>query len=103
MKFLAIPAALLAASLLLAEPVAAQTPSPLYAFEVHYRVATISRNGRLNVRQAPSLGAAIAGRLSNGTGGILLQRCTKNAKWCEVAAGPLRGWVDMRYLRGYAD
>ena len=75
-----------------------------FSSEVSYRVINIKR-GRLNVRTAPRRTARIVARLRPGTGGIMLKTC-RSKTWCriEVSLGARKvvGWVNMRFLGGYA-
>ncbi len=78
-----------------------------YATEVSYRVINVASWDKLNVRAGPNAGSRIIGKLRPGTGGILIQTCARHAKWCKVEAptdaGSIYGWVNMRFLGGYAD
>jgi uncharacterized protein YraI len=74
-----------------------------YAFEVPYRVVTASPGGMLNLRTGPGITHPFKARLPNGTAGLFLLACSKDARWCRVKMDRTTGWVFMRYLQGYAD
>lgn len=78
-----------------------------YAVEVSYRVVNVASWDKLNMRTRPNARSGIVARLRPGTGGIQIITCARHARWCKVEAptnaGSVYGWVNMRFLGGYAD
>jgi uncharacterized protein YraI len=74
---------------------AAATPPP-----ATYKVAGISANDRLNIRQGPGATYAIVATLRPGLGGITLGRRTTNGgtTWQEISIREYTGWVNADYL-----
>ena len=102
-----IRTALLGATLLLAAGAATTANAHdwrnHYATEVSYRVQNVTRGDVLNMRSGPGVGHRKIGALRPGQGGILIETCANHARWCRVSDGYQTGWVNMRYLGGYAD
>lgn len=71
--------------------------------EVAYRVITLSADSHLNVRSRPTTRSPVVGRLKSGMGGIYLKKCAPHGPWCMIDVENVRGWVNMRYLGGYAE
>lgn len=66
-------------------------------------VKTDDRDGRLNVRSAPSMSAPVVSRIGNGQCGITIigycGRAEKAGDWCAIRFGQIRfGIVAARYL-----
>ena len=73
-----------------------------YATEVPYRVVNVANWDVLNMRAGPSASHRIVGALAPGEGGVYIRACARHASWCLVHADSRSGWVNMRYLAGYA-
>lgn len=77
-----------------------------YSVEVSYRVINVASWDKLNVRTKPHAKSQIVGRLRPGASGIQLLTCARHARWCKIEAptnaGSIYGWVNMRFLGGYA-
>ncbi len=73
-----------------------------FAREVPYRVVNVGPRGVLNVRSRPSVRARIVARLRPGQSGFFIKTCARHATWCLIDVGTIQGWVNMRYLGGYA-
>ena len=58
----------------------------------------------LNMRQGPSLGAAVVGAIPNGVSGIPVRECIYESEvrsWCSVSYNGRNGWVSTRYFVRY--
>lgn len=68
---------------------------------VRYAVFNVAPNDSLNVREAPSLKANIAGKLAHDAGGIQFtgeKRTVGRETWVKIKHETLAGWVNQNYL-----
>lgn len=78
-----------------------------FSTEIAYRVVNVASNDMLNVRSGPAASYSGVGALRPGTGGIYIQECQRHALWCRINVstnvGMISGWVNTRYIGGYAN
>lgn len=73
-----------------------------YASEIPYRVVNVASWDALNMRNGPSASHRIVGALGPHARGIYIRNCARHGRWCLVEGNGISGWVNMRYLAGYA-
>ena len=73
-----------------------------HAVEVPYMVVGVAGWDVLNMRAGPGVRHRKVGALRPGQRGILIETCARHARWCLVSDGHRAGWVNMRFLAGYA-
>ena len=73
-----------------------------YAVEIPYYVVGVAYYDVLNMRSGPGLDRRIVNALHPREKGIFIRYCSRWINWCEVKSGHKVGWVNMRFLAGYA-
>lgn len=74
-----------------------------YATEIPYRVVNVAGWDALNMRNGPSSRHRVVGALGPRATGIYIRNCAQHARWCLVEGNGKSGWVNMRFLAGYAN
>lgn len=74
-----------------------------YAAEIPYRVINVASWDVLNMRNGPSARNRIVAALGPRASGIYIRNCARHARWCLVDGNGQTGWVNMRFLSGYAN
>ena len=74
-----------------------------YVVEIPHRVVGVAYNDVLNMRSGPGRDHRIVNVLYPRDNGIRIRYCSKWVNWCKVQSGHKIGWVNMRFLGGYAD
>jgi uncharacterized membrane protein len=91
---------LLGLCLLAASPAAATSE---YVLPTLFDVTGVAADDVLNIRAAPSTGAAIIGSLSPQARDIEVVGYDETGRWAQVNAGGRSGWVAFRYLNYQVD
>ena len=73
------------------------------AVELPQAVIGVAQNDVLNMRAGPGVKHPVVNVLYPNDRGIFIRRCSNYVFWCQVELDNKVGWVNMRYLGGYAD